>query len=243
MHTFCWYELRTTDPAAARAFYVDAVGLVVAAGDARWRLRPDGPELGEFATLPAQAAARGAPAHWLGHVEVADVPATVQRFVALGASPLGPTQTRPGGHLVAPLRDPLGAVLAVTSRPATAATLAWCDLHTGDPARAAAIYASMFGWAPRQLHDLGPLGSYREFAWQQGGPSVGGMSDAARRPGIHTHWLFHFAVTDLDATLERVRSGGGRAAGEPMRAPDGARVAACEDPQGAAFALHEVAPR
>ncbi|MFY0540736.1 VOC family protein [Nannocystis pusilla] len=96
MHTFCWYELRTTDPAAARTFYVDAVGLVVAAGDARWRLRSDGPELGEFATLPAQAAARGAPAHWLGHLAVADVPAAVQRFVALGASPLGPVQTRPG---------------------------------------------------------------------------------------------------------------------------------------------------
>ncbi|PCC68429.1 hypothetical protein SAMN02745121_05002 [Nannocystis exedens] len=243
MHPFCWYELRTTDPIAARAFYVDAVGLVVAAGDARWRLRPDGPELGEFAALPAQAAARGAPAHWLGHVAVADVSAAVQRFVALGASPLGPTQTR-GGLLVAPLRDPLGAVLAVTSRPATAtaATIAWCDLHTRDPAQAAAVYASMFGWAPGPRHDLGPLGDYHEFAWQPGGPGVGGMSDAARRPGIHTHWLFHFAVDDLDAAIDRVRSGGGRAVGEPMRAPGGARVAPCEDPQGAAFALHEAAP-
>lgn len=242
MPKFCWYELRTTDPVAARAFYVDAVGLVVAAGDARWRLRADGPELGEFAALPAQAAARGAPAHWLGHVAVADVPAAVQRFVAVGASPLGPVQTRPAGHLVAPLRDPLGAVLAVTSRPETTATLAWCDLHTRDSAQAAAIYPSLFGWAPRQSYDLGPPGTYREFAWHPGGPAVGGMSDAARRPEIHTHWLFHFAVADLDAALERVRSGGGRAAGEPMLTPGGARVAACEDPQGAAFALHQPAP-
>jgi hypothetical protein len=245
MHTFCWYELRTTDPAAARAFYADALGLVVAAADARWRLRAGGPELGEFAVLPAQAAARGAPAHWLGHVAVADVPAAVQRFVALGASPLGPTQTRPDG-LVAPLRDPLGAVLAVTSRTASSptATLAWCDLHTRDHAQASSIYQRMFGWSPTQLHDLGPaLGAYQEFAWRPGGASVGGMSDAALRPEVHTHWLFHFAVDDLDTTIQRVRAGGGSVAGEPMRVPGGGRVAQCEDPQGAAFALHEAGPR
>ncbi|MDC0716366.1 VOC family protein [Nannocystis bainbridge] len=239
MHSFCWYELRTTDPTAARTFYIDALGLLAAAGDARWRLASGGPELGEFAPLPAQAAARGAPAHWLGHIAVADVAIAVQRFVAAGASPLGPTQTRPDGNLVAPLRDPLGAVLAVTSRPPATATLAWCDLHTGDPARAAAIYGELFNWAPKQQHDLGPArGSYHEFAWQPDGHSVGGMSDAALRPGIHTHWLFHFAVDDLELALGRVRGGGGRVAGEPLRGPGGARVAVCEDPQGAAFALH-----
>ncbi|MBZ5709895.1 VOC family protein [Nannocystis pusilla] len=241
MPLFCWYELRTTDPLAARRFYVEAVGLVGAAPDATFSLRPGEPAVGEFAPLPARAAAQGAPAHWLGHVGVADVADAVGRFVALGATQLGPTQTRADGTIVAPLRDPLGAVFAVTSRaaPATAA-LAWHDLHTDDHTRASAIYRSMFAWEPTQLRDLGPaLGDYQEFAWHAGGGSVGGMSSAARRPEIHPHWLFYFPVADVDAALARVRAGGGRVLSGPSRTPGGARVAQCEDPQGAVFALHE----
>lgn len=241
MPTFCWYELRTTDPAAARRFYVDVVGLVGAATDTTFSLRPGAPALGEFATLPARAAALGAPAHWLGHVDVADVAAAVAQFVALGASPLGPTQTREDGTVVAPLRDPLGAVMAVTSRAAAASpTLPWCDLHTADHTRAAPIYQSMFGWTPTALRDLGPdLGDYQEFAWHAGGRSVGGLSSAARLPTIHPHWLFYFPVADLDAALARVRDLGGRVLSGPFAAPDGARVAQCEDPQRAVFALHQ----
>jgi len=46
------------------------------------------------ATLPEPARARGAPAHWLGHVGVADVDATADRIVALGGEQLGPRRDR-----------------------------------------------------------------------------------------------------------------------------------------------------
>lgn len=238
MHTFCWYELRTTDLPAARAFYADVVGLAVSP-DLRFAAQPAGIVCGEITTVPARAAAMGAPAHWLGHIGVADVDAAVRRFVALGAQQLGATETRADGAVVAVLRDPLGAVVAVSSRASTS-TLAWCDLHTRDGAQAAAVYGDMFGWPIVGAHELGPgLGVYRPFAWRPGSPVVGGFTELARRPGVHTHWLFSFAVADIDAAAARVRGGGGRVTHEPLDVQGGARLVSCEDPQGAAFALRQ----
>ena len=69
------------------------------------------------------------------------------------------------------------------------------------------------------------------------------LKDLLRRghaiyPHIHPHWLFHFRVPALDAAVDRVRAGGGLVAAT-FELPDGRRIAVCDDPQGAAFALEE----
>lgn len=215
-HGFCHHELRTTDVPGARAFYAAVLGR-------------DDLDIGP---LPAQAAARGAPAHWLGHVAVDDVEATMARLVTAGAQRLGPT--RPAdGHVVAGLRDPLGAVLAVTSRPdARDPAIAWHELHTTDHRRAAALYADQFGWRLTGTTDLGdPLGEYQRFSFTPDGPDHGGMVSSARLPGVHTHWLPHFTIPDLDRATATITRLGGRVI---HVAPP---FATCEDPQGAAFAI------
>lgn len=79
---------------------------------------------------------------------------------------------------------------------------------------------------------------HRSLAWADGQPTIGMISDIAGRPEVHPHWLFLFAVPSLDAAVARVRSLGGIAIG-PTALPNGARVAVCDDPQGAAFGLIE----
>jgi catechol 2,3-dioxygenase-like lactoylglutathione lyase family enzyme len=69
MNRFCHYELRTTDVEVARTFYSELLG----AGF--WA---EGVGIG---ALPGQAAARGAPPHWLGHIAVNDVVETTLRLV------------------------------------------------------------------------------------------------------------------------------------------------------------------
>src|SRR3954468_24757547 len=101
MHTFFRYDLRTTDPDAARAFYANVAGIDFATS----------PELGLW-PLHEQARARGAPAHWLGHIAVDDVDREVARFVAEGAERLGPTVRTGDGATYAALRDPLGSVIS-----------------------------------------------------------------------------------------------------------------------------------
>jgi predicted enzyme related to lactoylglutathione lyase len=223
MTRFCRFELRTTDVPAARLFY-------------RALLGDDGADI---VPLPAEALARGARPHWLGHLGVADVEGVAGAFVAQGATRLGPTRPTAAGGTVAILRDPGGAVVALATPPSAPvrADVVWHSLNTTDLARVTATYCALLGWKLTEVVDLGPLGRHHQFAWGPGGASVGAIADIAGRPGRHPHWLFHFRVAALDPALAAVREAGGLVL-DPVTLPDGARVAVCDDPQGAAFALH-----
>ena len=227
MTRFFQYVLRTSDVAAAAAFYTAVLG------------RNDA----EILELHETAVARGARPHWLGFLEVADVTAAAAAFSARGAMSLGPQWVNPQGLEAAVLRDPGGAIVAV-GKPAPAPStvtrpeVAWHVLNTVDVERAKANYAELFGWEFREAVDLGNHGVFHPFAWQPGGAAVGSLSDIASRPGVHAHWMFHFRVPALERALEAVRASGGSVIG-PFTLPSGERIAICDDPQGAAFALLE----
>jgi predicted enzyme related to lactoylglutathione lyase len=146
-HMFCRYDLRTTDPEAARIFYAEVVGLHF--GDPL----PAGLHsmLGVW-PLHEQARARGAPAHWLGQIGVPDLEVAVAQMVGLGSERLGPTVQANDGAAYATLRDQSGAVIALRtvstmSKPPQASPVAWHHHHTRDLDRAWAAYSGCFGWA------------------------------------------------------------------------------------------------
>ena len=228
---FFRYQLRTTDQGAARAFYADLLG------EHFWS-----PDL-SLAPLPERAIAMGARPHWLGHLGVEDVEGTAARIVAAGGQPRGPTSRGADGSAIAVLRDPFGAGLAVSSEAVapSRSPVAWHLLQTDDEARAFAFYASLFGWTPMESMDLGPeLGRHQRFAWDDSREAVGSVANGARLPHIHPQWLFFFPVPDLGASLSRVRSLGGLAL-RPIKTPSGDLAAPCDDPQGAAFGLIQLA--
>lgn len=220
---FSSYVLRTTDVEAAMHFYDAVLGH---GGDG-------------IVVLPEAAIARGARPHWLGHIGVERGAAAVaDRFVERGAMRLGPPP-RAGDAFV--LRDPGGAVVAlIDDAGLSSAGVAWHQLNTREPATAAANYSELFGWSSTEMLDLGELGRHRSFAFGVGESSVGMISDVEGRAGVHTHWLFFFSVRSLDVAVERVRAHGGLVIG-PIALPNGVRIAACDDAQGAAFGLIESA--
>lgn len=222
---FSRFVLRTTTIDVAAAFYDDVLGH-----------RGDG-----IVPLPEAALARGARPHWLGHIavrELGGVEEIAERFVERGAVRLGPPT---GTADFAVLRDPGGAVVAVADAAGpSSARVVWHQLNTEDPERAAASYSALFGWSAPGEIDLGPLGRHRQLSFGPGEPNAGLISDVAGRPQVHTHWLFFFGVPSLDRALERVRAHDGIVIG-PLTLPGGVRVAACDDPQGAAFGLIELA--
>lgn len=232
---FCRYVLRTTDPVAGRAFYAEAIGLRLPDG------MVEGSDL-EAWPLHERALAAGAPPHWLGQLEVEDVAATLERLVRLGSEPLGPPVRAQDGTPFATLRDPFGSVIGIrAARGTSSPPIAWHQLHTRDVDAAWALYHELFGWFHTQTIDVPePAGGYRLFAWNDAGATVGGMGNSARLPGIHAHWLFHFPVADLQQAVANVRALGGTAL-DPVALPDGRRLVACEDPQGAAFGLAQPA--
>lgn len=220
---FSRYLLRTTDVEAAAAFY----GAVLErCGDG-------------ILPLHESAIARGARPHWLGHIgvrELGGAEAMAARFVERGATRLGPP---PGAGDFVILRDPGGAIVALTDRTAeSSAGVLWHQLNTRDPDIAATNYSALFKWSFADKLDLGPLGRHQRFAFGASESSAGLISDVEGRPEVHTHWLFFFSVPSLDVAVDRVRRHGGIVIG-PIELPNGARVAACDDAQGAAFGLVE----
>lgn len=219
------FILRTTDVAAATAFYDAVIGR-----------RGDG-----VLPLHEAALARGARPHWLGHVRVSELggaEAVAARFVERGATRLGPG---PGVADFVILRDPGGAIVALTDATGgSAAGVVWHQLNTQRPAAAVENYAALFGWSFGEKLDLGPLGRHQRFAFGSGEANAGLVSDVEGRPNVHSHWLYFFSVPSLDVAVARVKEHGGIVLG-PLVLPNGVRIAACDDPQGAAFGMIEAA--
>jgi uncharacterized protein len=226
---FVRYELRTTDVTAARAFYADIFG----------------PELwGSHVTLgqlPERAAARGAPAHWVAHLGVADAVVMASRVAAQGGAQLGPLERNAAGKAWVVMKDPLGAVLALNEDTSRAETspVAWHILNVPDHERALSVYSSLFGWSCKEPVAPAIDGiEARHFSFSETEPSAGTIANTARLPHVHTHWMLHFATPDIERSAERVRALGGKVVGVTRLRP-GEYIAACDDPRGAAFGLFQ----
>lgn len=229
MAKFWRFELRTTDAEGARAFYASILGHDRAVV---WPLHE-------------QALARGARPHWLGHIRVEDAEAASEAFVKRGALRLGPTRPMADGGQVAVLRDPGGAIVALSTPPpanaGSSVNVVWHVLNTNDAARATANYCELFAWQLGERVELAGHGVFQEFAWQVSGPAIGAIADIASRPGVHPQWLYFFEVDRLEPAISATRAAGGLVL-EPFVLPNGQRCCVCDDPQGAAFALRERRP-
>ena len=252
---FVWYELMTSDPAAATAFYTQVVGWTAADSGMpgmSYTLVSAGPaQVAGIMAIPDEARAMGAMPSWEGYIAVADVDAAAARIAAAGGSTHRPPQDIPGIGRFAVMADPHGASFIVfrgasaEGPPAAAAGtpghVGWHELHAGDGAAAFAFYAGQFGWEKHDAMDMGPMGSYQMFGVAGSGKvSMGGMM--TKMPETpRPHWLYYINVEAIDAAVERISAAGGKVVHGPQEVPGGSWIVNAVDPQGALFAL--VAPR
>lgn len=246
---FVWYELMTSDPDAAMAFYTDVIGWGTTPFEGApmpYTMWTKGEQpVGGVLEMPAEA---GAPPTWMAHVRVDDVDAVAVRVEELGGRILnGPESLEEVGRWVV-FGDPQGAVIAAF-RPETEMSpgpdepepgdVSWNELGTSDHQAALEFYSDLFGWEKQDEMDMGDAGVYRMYG-TPGGPMLGGMYNRSpEMPGPdRPAWLFYIRVADLDGAVERVKDGGGTIVVEPMEVPGGSRIAVGLDPQGAAFGLH-----
>jgi predicted enzyme related to lactoylglutathione lyase len=250
---FCWYELMTTDTAAATAFYENVVGWRSQdsgmPGMAYTLLTVGGSPVGGLMALPEEARKAGGRPGWIGYIWVGDVDATAAKVKAAGGALHRPPDDIPGIGRFAVVADPHGAIFVLFKdaggerppRPApdTPGLTGWHELHAGDREADFAFYADLFGWTKTEALDMGdPVGIYQLFA--TGGPAVGGMMN--NMPGVPMpFWLYYFNVVNIDAAVAHVTGGGGQILHGPIQVPGGSWIAQGLDPQGAMFAV--VGPR
>lgn len=244
---FCWYDLMTTDIAAAVAFYKPVMGWSVDDWQAKGGAMPyahvqtDQGPLGGITLLPAEVKAMGVPPHWTGYVEVDDVDATAAKAVALGGK-LYMAMDLPGTGRFATIADPDGAAIALfkpekdeplrdASRPGE---FNWRELTTTDNQAAFAFYQALFGWQKQGEMDMGAMGTYLLYGMD--GKSFGGMMNRPKEMPVSA-WCYYVMVADLDAALAQATATGGKLQAGPMPVPGPARIVHLLDPQGAFFAL------
>jgi uncharacterized protein len=247
---FVWYDLMTTDAEAAKPFYHDVVGWGAApwdGGEKPYTMWMNGETpLGGVMELPEEARRAGSPPHWLAYIASPDVGDTVTRASQLGGQVIMPVTDIPQVGKFAVLSDPQGAMFAVYTPDAdepesgapTRGQISWHELATTDYDAAFGFYRDLFGWEITDDADMGPIGVYRMYG-QQGIP-YGGMYNLPADMPAPPHWLLYTQVDDINDAVARVKEKGGQVLNGPMEVPGGDMIAQCMDPQGAAFALHEV---
>lgn len=251
---FAWYELLTSDPKGAIAFYTEVLGWkteLFAGSDYTMWVADQGP-LGGVTQLPAQAVQMGASPYWQANVEVENLDAALALVTKLGGRIIH-SEDVPSIGRFAVIADPQGAVLALFT-PASAMAahdtqkhgeFSWAELYTTDHVAALEFYRQIVGWQKLDEFDMGPMGKY--FLWGREGNQLGGMMTMPA--GMTTPdgkplppgWMYYVTTSDFDAAFERAKAHGAKVLNGPMEVPGKQRIVQLLDPQGAAFAL--VTPR
>ena len=245
---FAWYDLMTTDPTAAVAFYTKVVGYTTrewAGGGKPYTMWVAGEApVGGVTELPDQAKEMGAPPHWLGYVHVGDIAASTAQVTALGGQVfLPPTEIPTVGHFSV-VADPTGAVLALFQEGSQPMTLragdavgefSWHELMTSDPESAFGFYSALFGWQKTDAMDMGPMGVYQMYGIS--GKTLGGYMKTPPTWQGPSAWLYYANVEKLSTSVEAIKMNGGTIVMGPHQVPGGDWIVTGTDPQGAFFAL------
>ena len=244
---FVWYELMTTDVAAAKVFYAKVVGWGTqdaSTPSQGYTLFTIGrASASGLMDLPQEARKMGATPRWIGYVGVNDVDATADRIKRLGGAVHVPPTDIPDISRFSVVADPQMATLVLVKwlkpgqqrppEPGQPGRVGWHELLAADWEEAFAFYSELFDWQKADA-DIVPMGTYQLFS--AGGQTIGGMCTKPATVPV-PFWLFYFNIGDIDAAAERVRAGGGQILEGPYEMPGGSWIARCTDPQGAMFAL------
>ena len=252
--TFCWPELATTDQNAAKKFYSSLFGWSIKDTD----MGPhgvytiftlNGKDAAALYTLMPDMVKNGVPPNWASYITVENTDQAIEKAKSLGGKVLmGPQDVMDHGRM-AVLQDPQGAAFCLWQAKGTPGigifgepgSLAWTQLNATDTAAAKKFYTGLIGWQTKDDPMSGAPGMYTTFLKSDG--MAGGMMPMPPGSPAPAHWLPYFASADVDATVSKASSLGGKTFVPPTDIPNVGRFAVLADPQGAMFALIKFLPR
>lgn len=243
--TFCWIELQTKDPAAARKLYTELFGWTAAdmpmPNGTYTMFQSSGKQVAGLMELPPGAAKMGAPPNWGSYIAVDDVKATTDLAAKHGGKVLmPPTAMGPGTFSV--IQDPAGGVFMTWHSPqpmgsflyGEPVSLCWNELVSTNVDLAQRFYTEVFGWKA----ELQNMPGMKYVIFKNGETSVGGLMEQPKdMKGAPSVWACYFAVEDTDVTTASANKLGCQTLLPPTDIPNVGRFAWLKDPQGAVFAV------
>jgi predicted enzyme related to lactoylglutathione lyase len=113
----------------------------------------------------------------------------------------------------------------------------WAELDTTDEIGALSFYSALFGWeddpqeiTPGWFYHLQKINGLEA-------SSIYRQSEEELSQNIPSHWNMYFNVNIVDETVETIKQTGGTVVFGPMDVFEAGRMAFCQDPQGAFFAI------
>lgn len=249
---FTWFELGTTDQAAAKRFYGSLFGWTAndfpMGPDAFYTMfQLNGRDVGGAYTMMPDQVAQGVPPHWATYVAVTSADEKSQQATSLGATVLVPPFDVYDFGRMSVLRDPTGATISIwqpkqhqgSGAHSELNAFCWSELMTRDTAAARRFYTGLFGWTTKETAGTGAGYTH----WQNNGTDIGGMLDMPPNMGpAPPHWINYVQVADCDGTASQAEKLGGKVFCPPLDIPNTGRFCVLADPQGAAFAVIKLLP-
>ncbi|MGE0228338.1 MAG: VOC family protein [Dehalococcoidia bacterium] len=245
-----WFELSTTDPDAAIGLYGQLFGWTddpqpMPEGPAYHMQRIEGDSVAAISPQMPGEVEQGMPPHWNVYLTVDDVDATTDKVEGAGGSVLMPPMDVMEFGRMSVIADPTGGVVCLweakahigAQRVGEAGTIAWAELATTDPDRAAAFFTDLLG--VEAATNPMPDGSSYTVMKAAGQDVAGIFKMPPEMEGMPPMWTAYFGVEDVDACIERAQGLGASVAVPPMDIPDG-RFAVLMDQQQAAFGIFQM---
>jgi hypothetical protein len=247
--TFCLFELSTTDQDGAKSFYTSLfnwscddnpnspVGIYT-----MFTLR--GRDVGGAYTQFKEQTAAGMRPFWDLYISITSADRTAKKAAQLGGKVIiAPFDVSTYGRM-AVIRDPTGAAFCIWEAKShigvqtknEPGSFCWADLATPHPETAAKFYTDLFGWTT-----IPGDGGYLHL--RNGDEFIGGIPPCHTPAGVPPHWTSYVQVKDCDETVARARELGAKIRLEPESVGKAGRMSVLSDPQGATFAIFEVAER
>jgi len=248
---FVWYDLMTTDVAAARKFYTqlfpewDVQDHAFGGEKTYAMIHAAGRAFGGFCDLQGTP---GVGSHWAEYVSVENYDECVAKIEKLGGQICGPAIDMPNVGKFVVARDPQGAIIKPIQlaspmelpERAEEAQVCWNELMTSDIDAARAFYTAVFGWECKPM-PMGDMGIYHIF--EAGGKGLGGGMNLPPGAPMPPYWAPYFVVSNIDARAARAEELGAKACLPPTDIPSVGRICIHCDPTGAIFAMIQPRPQ
>ena len=245
--SFCWVELATSDPVAAKKFYQSIFG---------WEfqdhsmgpemtytiLQADGQDAAALYQLMPDQVNQGVPPNWLSYVAVDSADEAARKAKSIGGTIIVDAMDVPESGRFAVIQDPQGANFGVWQSGQQTGikirdevnSLLWNELATTDEDGAGKFYITLFSWQTEVM----PMGEMNYTIFKNDGKGIAGMYKITpEMKGMPPNWIPYFSVASTDDIANKSKTGGGNVISAPMDIPNVGRIAILQDPQGAMFAI------